>query len=48
MDNMTINDVLEHLDIIIDYLTYNQDCCTALDIALELKDEIMDSAYNDN
>lgn len=48
MDQMTTNDVLELLDTIIEYLTYHDDCCAALDIALELKEEIMESAYNND
>jgi hypothetical protein len=48
MDRVTVRDVLDHLDTIIEYLTYHDDCCSALDIALELKEDIMDSAYNDD
>lgn len=47
VDKLTVRDILEHLDIIIEYLTYNEACCSALDIALQLRDEIEETAYND-
>lgn len=48
MNNTTINDVLEHLDIVIEYLTYYDNCCSSLDIALELREDILENAYDDN
>jgi hypothetical protein len=47
MNDMTVDEVLEHVDTIIDYLTYNNECESALYIANQLRDEIEDSLYDE-
>ena len=50
MNKLTTQEILEHIDIIIDHLTYHDTCYSALDIAIQLKEEIEYSLdqYNDD
>jgi hypothetical protein len=47
MDIMTIEDILEQLDTIIEYLSEHSKCGSALYIANQLRDEIDDMLYDD-
>ncbi len=46
MKNTTVDEVLECLDSVIEFLTDHDSCCSALEIAIELREEIIDTVYN--